>query len=59
MFSQADHELLIRDEFFTNEGAPRDVWLPMSRGDITWFKVFELEAQDVWEKDLLQAVRGD
>jgi len=56
-FSQAEHELLVRDRFFTNERAPRVVWLPVSRDDITWFKIFELEAQGVWKKDLLQAVR--
>ena len=56
-FSQAEHELLVRDRFFNNKRVPRVVWLPVARDDISWFKVFELEAQEVWEKDLLQAVR--
>ena len=56
-FSEADHELLVRDRFFSNERKPRVVWLPVARDDISWFKVFELDAHDVWEKDLLQAVR--
>ena len=51
------HELLIRDRFFSTPRAPRVVWLPCSRDTISWFKPFELEADDVWEKSLLQALR--
>jgi len=56
-FIEADHELLVRDRFFSNERKPRVVWLPVARDEISWFKVFELDAQMVWEKDLLQGVR--
>jgi hypothetical protein len=51
------HELLVRDRFFSSPRAPRVVWLPCARGSITWFKPFELEAEEVWEKSLLQALR--
>jgi len=53
----AEHELLLRDRFYREERRPRIVWLPVSREEISWFKVFELEAQHVWEKSLMQALR--
>jgi hypothetical protein len=51
------HELLIRDRFFSTPRAARVVWLPYSRDAITWFKVFELEADRVWEGSLLAGLR--
>ena len=50
-------ELLIRDRFHNTPRAPRVVWLPRSRDEITWFKTFELTAEAVWTKSLLQALR--
>lgn len=55
--SETEHELIIRDRFFSTERAPRVVWLGCDRHDITWFKPFELEAEEVWEKTLLEALR--
>jgi len=52
-----EHELLLRDRFYTAERKPRVVWLPCSKEHITWFKVFELEAEFIWEKTLLSALR--
>jgi hypothetical protein len=52
-----EHELLLRDRFYRTPRAPRVVWLPRAREEITWFKVFELEAEAVWEKSLLQGLR--
>ncbi len=51
------HELLVRDRFYSSPRDPRVVWLPCSRDSISWFKPFELEAEEVWEKSLLQALR--
>src|SRR4051812_36191092 len=51
------HELLLRDRFFSNPRAPRVVWVPCSRDAITWFKVYELEANEVREKSLLTTLR--
>jgi hypothetical protein len=53
----AQHELIVRDRFCRTPRAPRVVWLPCKREDITWFKPFELEAEAVWEKTLLEAIR--
>jgi hypothetical protein len=54
---QDSHELLVRDRFYSSPRAPRVVWLPCARNSISWFKPFELEAEEVWEKSLLQALR--
>jgi hypothetical protein len=51
------HELLVRDRFFSTPRGPRVVWLPCARQAISWFKVFELEADEVWEKTLLTSLR--
>jgi len=51
------HELLVRDRFCRTPRAARVVWLPSARMDLTWMKVFELEAQQVWERSLLDALR--
>ena len=53
----AQHELIVRDRFCRTPRAPRVVWLPCKREDITWFKPFELEAEAVWERTLLEAIR--
>lgn len=54
---KAEHELVVRDRFYTSERLSRIIWLPVSRDDISWFKIFELEAQAVWEKSLMQAIQ--
>ncbi len=51
------HELVVRERFHSTRRAPRLVWLPCARDGITWFKPFELEAEEVWEKSLLTALR--
>jgi hypothetical protein len=51
------HELAVRDRFYASPRAARVVWLPCSQDSITWFKPFELEAEEVWEKTLLEALR--
>lgn len=54
---EASHELIVRDRFYSTPRAPRVVWLPCARDAISWFKPFELESEEVWEKSLLQALR--
>ncbi len=49
-------ELLLRHRFATEVSKPGVVWIPVSKSDLTFFKVFEPEA-DVWEKTLLQSLR--
>jgi hypothetical protein len=50
------HELLMREKFYKAKPAPRVVWLPVGQEDITYFKVFELEASDLWKDGLIQAL---
>lgn len=52
-----EHELATKDRFYTTERNPRVVWLPTRRQDISWFKVYELQAECVWEKSLLHGLR--
>jgi len=52
-----EHELLLRDRFYDTPRAPRLVWLPRAREEITWFTVFALQAEAIWEKSLLQGLR--
>jgi hypothetical protein len=54
--SSDEHELLVRDRFHSTPRAARVVWLPCGREEITWFTAFELEAEAVWEKSLLEAL---
>ncbi len=50
-------ELLLRDRFYAAAPAPRVVWAPRAFEDLTWFKVFALQAEAVWRKSLIQALR--
>jgi len=43
---------------FNEERRPRIVWLPTARQDLAWFKVFEIEAEEIWERTLLDALRS-
>lgn len=54
---ETEHELVIRDRFYSTERAARVVWLGCDPHDITWFKPFELEAEEIWQKSLLEALR--
>ena len=50
-------ELLLRDRFYATPLAPRVVWVPRTFEDLTWFRVFALQAESVWRKSLIQALR--
>jgi len=54
---EAPHELELRDRVYRSEPRPRVVWVPTSRDNLTWFKIYELEAEEVWEKSLLESLR--
>ena len=51
------HELLMRERVYGTAPAARVVWIPLAKDDITWFKVYELQATLVWESPLLAALR--
>ncbi|OPY50191.1 MAG: PglZ domain protein [Methanosaeta sp. PtaU1.Bin060] len=50
------HELHLRERFYKEPRMPRIIWLPKSRDQISYFKVFELKASDVKEMRLEQAI---
>jgi hypothetical protein len=52
-----EHELTLRNRFTNEPRMSRIVWLPHSEDDITWFRVFEPEADLIWETRLISALR--
>lgn len=51
-----EHELILRERLLRAEAKPRVVWLPRSAEDITYLKVFELQADLVWKESLVDAL---
>ena len=56
LWADETHELILREKFYKSPRSPRVVWLPVSRGEITYFKVFESQAEEVKEISLLSAM---
>jgi hypothetical protein len=50
------HELALRDRFHSEARRRRIVWLPRARAEVTFFKVYELEANVVWSRSLAEAL---
>jgi hypothetical protein len=50
------HELALRDRFAHEPRRRRIVWLPRARANVTFFKVFELAADRVWNRSLAEAL---
>src|SRR5712692_3274288 len=50
------HELILRERFYTAPRVPRVIWLPVARDDISYFKVFTLEAAEVRQWTLPEAL---
>jgi hypothetical protein len=55
--SEAEHELVLRDRFVRSERRPRVVWLPVAESELSWFQVVALEAEAVWTRSLVEALR--
>lgn len=55
--SAPQHELVLRDRLYREPPAPRVVWLPCARSEVSWLKVYELHATLVWETSLVTALR--
>src|SRR6266446_3597044 len=43
-----EHELVLRERLLTSQPAPRVVWLPVACDEISYLKVFEIQAEQVW-----------
>jgi len=56
LWAEDTHELLLRERFLKASKSPRVVWLPITRDGITYFRVFELQAEEVRQITLPEAL---
>lgn len=56
IWCEEEHELILRDRLVSAEPRPRVVWLPRNPEEITYLKVFELQAELVWTESLVEAL---
>lgn len=56
LWAEETHELILREKFYKSPRSPRVIWLPVSREHISYFKVFESQAEEVKEVSLLSAL---
>src|SRR4051812_43117405 len=47
LWAEETHELLLRERFQKASPAKRVIWLPVTRDEVSYFKVFELRAAEV------------
>lgn len=50
------HQLILRERFYQAPRAPRVIWLPVSQENISYFEIFALQAEEVREEGLPQAL---
>lgn len=56
LWCDEQHELILREALMRSEPHPRVVWLPKAPDEITYLKVFELQAEQVWSESLVAAL---
>jgi len=56
VWAEDTHELILRERFYTTPRTPRVIWLPVARDEISYFKIFTLEAADVRQWTLPEAL---
>ncbi len=56
LWCEEEHELILRERLLSAEAKPRVVWLPRCPEEITYLKVFELQAELVWTESLAEAL---
>jgi hypothetical protein len=56
LWSEETHELLLRERLLRTPAAPRIIWLPVARDEISFLRVFELRAADVKTWNLPEAL---
>jgi len=57
LWAEEKHELLLREELRAAPARPRVVWVPRRRAELTFLRMFELQAEMVWTEPLLSALR--
>jgi hypothetical protein len=56
LWCEEEHELILRERLLCAEAEARVIWLPRAAGEITYLKVFELQADLVWTESLVEAL---
>ncbi len=56
LWAENEHELLLRERLLKTAPAARVVWLPLAVEDISYLKVFELQAEFVWTESIVSAL---
>lgn len=56
LWADEEHELILRHRFYQTPRSPRVIYLPVSREKITYFKIFEIQAEKVMEISLHEAL---
>lgn len=56
LWADDKHELILREELRTAPSLPRVLWVPRRRSDLTFLKLFELQAEMVWTEPLVSAL---
>jgi hypothetical protein len=51
-----EHELLIRQRFYSEPQAPRVIWLPVSQDKMSYIKIIALQAAEIVEISLAEAL---
>ncbi|MHB1826832.1 MAG: PglZ domain-containing protein [Steroidobacteraceae bacterium] len=56
LWADGEHELILRERLLKTAPAPRVIWLPLASEEISYLKVFELQAEQVWTEPLVSAL---
>src|SRR5688500_1507703 len=56
LWAEHEHELILRDRLLKSAPAPRVLWVPGAVDQISYLKVFELQAEAVWTEPLVSAL---
>lgn len=56
LWADDNHELLLRECIYDAPAQPRVIWLPVARESISYFKIYELKAADVFEFTIPEAL---
>lgn len=56
LWAEEKHELVLREELMRADPRPRVVWLPRAPEEITYLKVFELQAEQALAESLVAAL---
>jgi hypothetical protein len=56
LWSGGEHELVLRERLLTSQPASSVVWVSVAADEISYLKVFELQAEHVWTESLVSAL---